>query len=330
MHSPELSSTEHTITPAGLKSSSASVIPAGEVIMASRVGLGKASILKEDTAINQDIRALIPKRSNRVSRRFLLYWLQSIAESIVSAGSGATVKGVKLPFIKTLPFPAIRLEEQKRIVAVLDQVFAALDRARAHAEANLADAAKIFENYLAQVFSEGGAEWSLCCVGDVITLQRGFDITKRDQRDGPIPVISSGGAKSFHDEVKVTAPGVVVGRKGSIGSVHFIEKDFWPHDTTLFVKDFKKNSPKLVFYMLRGLKLAEFDTGAANPSLNRNLVHPLRIMWPRSDEQEEVATGLVQVEGAAQELRSQYLSKLAQIADLRQSILQAAFSGRLT
>lgn len=142
MHSAELVETEHSISAAGLKNSSAKLIPAGEVIMASRVGLGKASILKQDTAINQDIRALLPKKPDAIDRRFVLYWLQSVAETIISGSSGATAQGIKLPFIKGLPFPAIPLEEQTRIVAVLDQAFAALDRARAHAEANLAELKK--------------------------------------------------------------------------------------------------------------------------------------------------------------------------------------------
>ncbi|MGO1718931.1 MAG: restriction endonuclease subunit S [Luteimonas sp.] len=330
MQTDEISDTERSITEHGLKNSSAKLIPAGEVVMASRVGLGKAGILRRDTAINQDIRALIPKRSDQINRRFCLYWLQSTSEQIVAAGSGATVQGIKLPFIRSLSFPAIARDEQDRIVAILDQAFAALDRARAHAEANLADAAELFESFLSGAFSTGGPSWIPCTVGDVVTLQRGFDITKAKQIDGDVPVISSGGAKSFHSVAKASGPGVVIGRKGSIGSVYYIEQDYWPHDTTLFVKDFKGHLPLLVSYLFRGLGLAKLDTGAANPSLNRNLVHPLKINWPPLEQQEAVAASLSEVERASLEIQSSCRSKLADISALRQSLLQQAFSGQLT
>ena len=75
--------------------------------------------------------------------------------------------------------------------------------------------------------------WKQCQLGDVLTLQRGFDITKKEQKQGYVPVISSSGINSFHDTAKVNGPGVIIGRKGSLGTVFYIEEDYWPHDTTL-------------------------------------------------------------------------------------------------
>ena len=267
---------------------------------------------------------------DRLHQRFLDTYLVSKQPEIYELGRGTAQKNLNVSAFREMFVPLPPLDEQKRIVAVLDQAFTALDRARAHAEANLVDAAELFSNYLADVFSRGGDGWSECCVGDVITLQRGFDITKKEQRDGDIPVFSSGGSKSLHTEAKAKAPGVVVGRKGSIGSVYYAEKDFWPHDTTLFVKDFKGNCPLLVFFLLKGLRLAELDTGAANPSLNRNLVHPMTIMWPDVAMQGVVANGLRKFEASTNVLQSRYVRKLADLANLRQSLLQKAFSGQLT
>ena len=78
-----------------------------------------------------------------------------------------------------------------------------------------------------------GSEWIKTTIGEQVTLQRGFDITKKKQRIGTIPVVSSGGINSYHDTAAVEAPGVVLGRKGVVGSVYYINKDYWPHDTTL-------------------------------------------------------------------------------------------------
>jgi len=81
-------------------------------------------------------------------------------------------------------------------------------------------------------------EWIDTTVGQQATLQRGIDITKAEQRSGAVPVISSGGVSSYHDTAAASGPGVILGRKGVVGSVYFIASDYWPHDTTLWVKDF--------------------------------------------------------------------------------------------
>ena len=118
-------------------------------------------------------------------------------------------------------------------------------------------------------------------LSDLITLQRGFDITKNEQVEGKVPVISSGGISSFHNTHKVEGPGVVIGRKGTLGTVFYNEGNFWPHDTSLWVKDFKGNDPKFIYYLLQVLHFERFDAGAANPTLNRNHVHSLKINVPK-------------------------------------------------
>ena len=129
------------------------------------------------------------------------------------------------------------------------------------------------------------AHWEVRQLGRFITLQRGFDITKEQQSAGSIPVVSSGGVSSFHGKSSSQGPGVIVGRKGSVGTVHFIEGPFWAHDTTLWVKDFGGNHAKFVFYVLSLLDLKRFDTGSANPTLNRNVVHPEIVGFPPPHEQ---------------------------------------------
>lgn len=127
-------------------------------------------------------------------------------------------------------------------------------------------------------------------LGDVLTLQRGFDITKSEQADGDVPIVSSSGISSFHNKWKVQAPGVVIGRKGTLGTVHYLAQNYWPHDTTLWVKDFKGNVPRFLSYFLQTLKLENFDVGASNPTLNRNHVHKVKIIFPKVvDTQKKIA-----------------------------------------
>jgi type I restriction enzyme S subunit len=139
------------------------------------------------------------------------------------------------------------------------------------------------------------SEWITTCIGEQATLQRGFDITKAEQRPGTVPVVSSAGISSWHDTSMVKGPGVVLGRKGVVGSVHYIKEDFWPHDTSLWVKDFHGNNPQFVYYFFKAKAkdLSALDVGSANPTLNRNHVHPIEVKWPSTlAEQENIASTL--------------------------------------
>ncbi len=133
--------------------------------------------------------------------------------------------------------------------------------------------------------------WIRTTIGEQVTLQRGIDITKAEQNPGNVPVISSGGISSYHDTAAVSGPGVILGRKGVVGSVYYIESDYWPHDTTLWVKDFHGNYPRFVYYFFKYLTplIATMDVGSANPTLNRNHVHPLQILWPPLPTQRAIA-----------------------------------------
>lgn len=135
-----------------------------------------------------------------------------------------------------------------------------------------------------------GSDFFTTTIGEQLTLQRGFDITKKEQMVGNVPVVSSGGISSFHNIAKVSAPGVVLGRKGSLGTVYFLKENYWPHDTTLWVKDFKGNNPRFIYYFFEGMacELKKMDVGAANPSLNRNHVHLLKVKWPSIKIQDKI------------------------------------------
>jgi type I restriction enzyme S subunit len=124
---------------------------------------------------------------------------------------------------------------------------------------------------------------------DLVVFQRGFDITKAEQVDGSYPVISSSGIHSYHADFKVEGPGVVIGRKGSLGTTFFVEDNYWPHDTTLWSKSLNGNNPKFVYYFMRNLDVNAFNVGAANPTLNRNHIHDLPVRIPDPNIQNRVA-----------------------------------------
>ena len=130
MRSRWLVDTEHKINAVAVRESSTNVIPSGNVVLASRVGLGKVMQLRQDTAINQDLRALIPRDVSKIDSNYLYYWTLSIAPKIVLAGKGATVQGVTLPFLENLMIPLPSLEKQKEIIAKLDSAFSHIEALR--------------------------------------------------------------------------------------------------------------------------------------------------------------------------------------------------------
>ena len=109
---------------------------------------------------------------------------------------------------------------------------------------------------------------------DFVVLQRGFDLPKKDMSDGSYPVIGSTSIIGHHNEYKVEPPGVITGRSGSLGIVQYIRDKYWPHNTALWVKDFKGNSPHNVYYYLQTLNLGRFNSGAGVPTLNRMIWIP--------------------------------------------------------
>ncbi len=118
---------------------------------------------------------------------------------------------------------------------------------------------------------------SITTLGDLVEFQRGYDLPKSEFKKGNVPVISSNGILGFHNVVKVKAPGVTIGRSGTVGLPHFINEDFFPHNTSLFIKDFKGNIPKYIFYLIKTLRLNEYGSGSGVPTMNRNHLHPIKV-----------------------------------------------------
>ncbi len=131
--------------------------------------------------------------------------------------------------------------------------------------------------------------WREATLGDVCELKRGYDLPKGSRGGGSVPVISSSGPTGWHDEAKVKAPGVVTGRYGTLGQVFYVTEDFWPLNTSLYVRDFKGNDPKFVATLLRSLDLGQYDGAAAVPGLNRNHLHTLPVRVPVLQIQRTIA-----------------------------------------
>lgn len=166
--------------------------------------------------------------------------------------------------------------------------------------------------------------WSVKKILDVCPLQRGFDLPEQNIVAGNYPIVYSNGIKGTHNEYRAKAPGVVTGRSGTIGKVTYVEKDYWPHNTSLWVTDFKGNNPKFIFYKIQNLKFAKFNSGSGVPTLNRNDVHIEKILLPPLQEQEKIADIL----GTWDEAIEKLSNLIEQKKLLKKGLMQKLLTGK--
>lgn len=166
--------------------------------------------------------------------------------------------------------------------------------------------------------------WDAVKLGDFVSLRRGHDLTWRDRRRGDVPVMGSAGQNGFHDAALAKGPGVVLGRSGaSFGQAHYCEKDFWPHNTALYVTDFRGNNPLFVFYFLKSIDFTRHNSGGAQQSLNRNFIYPIPVGVPRLPEQRTIAAALSDVDALMRGL--EYL--IDKRRDFKQAVMQQLLTG---
>lgn len=167
--------------------------------------------------------------------------------------------------------------------------------------------------------------WRVGTLQDLLVLQRGFDLPAQDRVPGDFPIIAASGPSGTHKISMAKGPGVITGRSGVLGRVFLELEDFWPLNTSLWVKEFKAATPCYAYEILRLLDFASFNAGSAVPSLNRNHIHSLKYLLPNMacvTVYEEIAIKLHQ--------RVKANEKQAQtLATLRDTLLPRLISGQL-
>jgi type I restriction enzyme S subunit len=133
------------------------------------------------------------------------------------------------------------------------------------------------------------SEWISGKLGDFVELKRGYDLPQAKRTRGEVPLVSSSGISDRHDVAMVKGPGVITGRYGTIGQVFYVEEDFWPLNTTLYVRDFKGNHQKFINYFLKTLDFHAYSDKAAVPGVNRNHLHEALVTIPPVSAQVRIA-----------------------------------------
>jgi len=339
-----------SINQKAINESATNLLPKGNIVVVTRVGLGKLAINDFDLCFSQDSQGLILNRGI-VDTEFLAIILSKAVQSFKATSRGTTISGVTKKQLKELLIPLPPLPEQHRIVEKIEELFSELDngidnlkKAKAQIKTYRQAVLKFaFEGRLTtkdtqntQKLSDLSAlsglpkGWNKVKFKNFVQLQRGYDLPLKNIVQGEYPVITSSGIKGFHNEFKAEGPILVTGRSGSVGSTHYFEyKKYWPHNTVLFVKDFLGNYPKFIYYFFLQFNFKSFSASTAVPTLDRKQLYNEPIFQPPYDQQTQIVEEIERRFSVADKMEVAIDESLKKSEALRQSILKQAFEGKL-
>jgi len=357
MESREISKTPRTITQAGLKGSSARLVPAGSVILSTRAPIGHLAINTVPMAFNQGCRAIIT--SDKLDPVYLYYFLYMSRDLLNDLGSGTTFKELSATNLKSVKIPFPPLEEQKRIVAVLDAAFEGLARARAHVEANLQNAQELFESYIENHIANL-EQHALVPLEELSEVVSGYSFSSGDfDSDNPIQSIkiTNVGLKQFVETDTAKLPieylsefsrfsiphgSIVIALTRTIISgglkVAIVPESFSGallNQRVAALKVSNNDTLRDFLYLFLGSSfVVKYVQEKANtlmqPNLSINDLKKLPVPKVCDDQQKKLVESATNLRKRVFDLIEQYQSTMQDLDDLRQSLLQKAFAGELT
>ncbi|MBF0454025.1 MAG: restriction endonuclease subunit S [Magnetococcales bacterium] len=335
----------------------------GDLIMSCSGTMGKVAIVPEIVRpgiINQALLKLTPMDS--INTNFLYQFMQSPAfqDQLGMRTKGAAIKNVAaVKVLKEILIHLPPLPEQRRIVAILDKAFAGIDAAMANTRRNLANARELFESHLNAVFSRKGDGWVETTIGKICSFEngdRGKNYPNKSEyvSDG-IPWINTGHINpdgSLDSESmnyitrekfmslrggKIRSGDLVYCLRGAtIGKTAFVE----PYtegaiaSSLMIIRPGSSISRLYLYYYLTSelgrQQIRRFENGAAQPNLGGKSVAKFEIFLPPVNIQNTIVNKLQELAEETQRLEALYQRKLDALTELKQSLLQKAFSGQLT
>ncbi len=267
----------------------------GDIVMCEGGEPGRCAIWKEQRSSMMIQKALHRIRPHDCLRPDFLYYFflyKGRTGHLASLFTGSTIKHLpreKLALVE-VPVPPHSIQDQ--IASTLSAYDNLIENNRRRIQLLEQAARLLYKEWFVHLRFPGHEHvriidgvpegWEKKPLGELLTLQRGFDLPVNKRKEGRFPIYASTGINGYHAEDKVKGPGVVTGRSGSLGSVMYVSGDFWPLNTTLWVKEFKLVGPHYANHLLKNMQLEQYNGGAAVPTLNRNDVHRVEVLSPPS------------------------------------------------
>ena len=341
---------KNSITPEGLKGSSAKLFPANSVLVAMYgATAGQVGILRFEAATNQAVCAILP--SDQHIPEYLYYYLLHAKPSLVAQAVGNAQPNISQAKIKSLEIPLPPLEEQQRIVAVLDEAFEGLARARAHAEANLQNARELFAGTIASEFAKIEPSGKRK-VGDIAVHSLGKMLDKNKNKGTLRPYLRNLNVRWFTVdtsdllEMRITDAEVerYTVRQGDLlicEGGYPGRSSIWEEDDEIFfqkalhrVRFEDEAYSRLLMYFLymsdQSGALQEYCSGAGIQHFTGQSLAKFEMPFPSVSVAKKMIVTIEAMHRSSMELEGHFQQKLQDIDDLRQSLLQKAFAGELT
>lgn len=337
--------TERKITEAGLKNSSAKILPTNSVVLSSRAPIGHLAINTKEITTNQGCRGLVPKKG--LSTLFLYYFLKNSVDLLNQLGTGTTFKELSSSKLAEVEIPVPPLPEQQRIVSLLDETFAGLAQVHANAERNLVNAREVFENYLKGVFENKHDDWEEKKLGDIGKVSMCKRVYKEQTTPiGDIPFYKIGTfgkepdvfiPKSLYNEFrnKFSFPkkgDVLISAAGTIGRrvKYDGEPAYFQDSNIVWIDNDETQVLNDYLYQFYGACNWNSTTGATIPRLYNDNLRQIKIAFPKSlAEQRTIVERLDALAGETSRLEEVYQSKREGVEELRKSVLREAFEEEL-
>jgi type I restriction enzyme S subunit len=322
-----------------------------DVLMSVRAPVGPVNFATQKICIGRGLSAI--RAGEKIDKNYLFYFFIKHKNEI-TGNNGAVFNSISRDQIKAIKIPLPSLAEQKRIVAILDEAFAAIDKAKANAEKNLANSKELFESYLNGIFANPREDWEEKKLGEILNIARGGSprpiksyIT--DASNG-INWIKIGDVKPGTKYIEKTAQKIrpegikksrfveegdfLLSNSMSFGRPYILKTSGCIHDGWLVLKKKANNIDKHYLFQVLGSKsvIDQFDSLAAGSTvrnLNTTLVSKVLIPLPSFQEQKRIVVKLDRLSAESEQLESIYQKKIVALDELKKSIFKKAFAGEL-
>jgi len=322
----------------------------GDLVVCEGGDVGRCSIWRDQIAECYIQNAVHRVRSRSgYSNGFLYYWLSLLkgAGYIDLVCNKATIAHLTVEKLRALPLFCPPQVEQQAITTFLDRETARINALIAKKERLIEVLGEKRTVLINQAVTKGldstasmkdsGVEWlgqvprhwRVMRVKFVAKLHRGYDLPEYERVEGTYPVVTSGGIVGTHDRYMTKGPGVVTGRYGSTGRIFYVEPDYWPHNTALYVCDFYGNSPRFVYYLMHTLTYDAFSNKSAVPGIDRNDLHEIMVAVPSRSEQETIVDYIDRQTIRLDALVGKAYSHIDKLREHRTALITAAVTGKI-
>jgi len=335
---------EEFITELGLKNSSAKLFPKESLLLALYgATAGKLGVLTYDAATNQAV-CCISQDDQLLARDFLRYYLLSQRKKIIEDSFGGAQPNISQAYVREIDIPTPPLTEQKRIVEKLDALLTRIDTAIEHLQESVTLADSLYASELNEIFNPKslpinqsgiyelphGWEWKR--IEDVFTITSGKNLTKKDMHvEGKFSVYGGNGIAGRYNDFNLSGSNIIIGRVGALcGNVRLVHGDIWVTDNAFFIKEYKVDILKeYLERVLSALNLGETANKAAQPVISYKGIKDLVIPYPPLDEQQRIVEKINNIGKLQVALKKQLQFKTSSLGQLKASILDSAFKGKL-